>query len=121
MKSDDFYRQNRILAIILIVLFVALSIFVSGSMSTNHDEAANIAAGISIWKYGCFDLYPVNPSFVKLVATIPFLFHQPDIDWKILDDHLEQNKVGSRPEFGIGVSLVRHNIEYAQFISSLLV
>jgi hypothetical protein len=70
MKSNDFYYQNRIFVIILIVVFVVLSIFISKSTSTNHDEAANIVAGISIWKYGCFDLYPVNPPFVKFVAAI---------------------------------------------------
>jgi glutamine amidotransferase-like uncharacterized protein len=115
MKSKDFYRQNRIIVIILIIMFVVLLIFVSKSISTNHDEAANIAAGISIWKYGCFDLYPVNPPLVKFVASIPFLFHQPDIDWKIFNDYSEQNKVSSRPEFSIGLSLIRQNTEYIPF------
>jgi hypothetical protein len=70
MKSNDFYYKNRIFVIILIVVFVVLSIFILKSTSTNHDEVANIAAGISIWRYGCFDLYPVNPPLVKLVAAI---------------------------------------------------
>ncbi|MDR1477982.1 MAG: glycosyltransferase family 39 protein [Planctomycetaceae bacterium] len=83
--------------------------------TTNTDEAANVAAGISIWRYGCLDLYPVNPPLVKFVASIPFLFHQPDIDWELFGKHLEQNKVGSRPEFSIGLSLVRQNTEYISY------
>ncbi|MDR2171011.1 MAG: hypothetical protein LBP59_12785 [Planctomycetaceae bacterium] len=67
MKSDVFYGRNKI---ILIVVFVVLSVFVSLSTSTNHDEAANIAAGISIWKYGCFDCYSVNPPLVKFIDAI---------------------------------------------------
>jgi glutamine amidotransferase-like uncharacterized protein len=114
MKHNDFYYRDGIFVIILIVLSVVLSIFISRSTSTNYDEAANVTAGISIWKYGCFDLYSVNPPLVKLIAAIPFLFHQPDIDWKMFDDHLQQNKAGSRPEFSIGVSLVHRNIESVQ-------
>ena len=116
MKTYNFEQQNKIFVSILIILSVGLFVFVSRSTSTNHDEAANIVAGISIWKYGCFDLYPVNPPFVKLVAAVPFLFHQPDIDWQIFNQHLEQNRTGSRPEFSIGLSLVRQNTNLFRFI-----
>jgi glutamine amidotransferase-like uncharacterized protein len=103
--------RTRLLAAFLVLVFAVLLLLLAGSNTTNMDEAANIAAGMSIWKYGCFDIYPVNPPLVKLVASFPFLFHQPDVDWKILEKHWQMNRVGSRPEFSFGLSLVRQNTE----------
>ncbi|MDR2344951.1 MAG: glycosyltransferase family 39 protein [Planctomycetaceae bacterium] len=105
---------RKFVPIFILILCAVLPLLIGINTAPNQDEAANIAAGISIWKYGCFDCYSVNPPLVKFVAAVPFLFHQPDIDWKILKDHLGRQQIGSRPEFGIGLSLVRHNIEYIQ-------
>lgn len=38
-------------------------------MSPTDDETAHLPAGVSYWQFGRFDLYPVNPPLVKLVAA----------------------------------------------------
>jgi hypothetical protein len=105
----------RILLLVIFVIFVFALIFVSSVNSTNFDESANIAAGLSIWKYGCFDLYPVNPPLVKIIAAFPLLFYQPDIDWQTFENYLEYHCVGTRPEFDIGLSLAQRNPDHIQF------
>jgi hypothetical protein len=69
LQGNEFY-SHRVLVILFFTIYIAFLEWGIVHFSPNMDEAANIAAGISIWRYGCFDLYPVNPSLVKLVAAI---------------------------------------------------
>ena len=52
------------LAYFLLTLYLVCATF------TNKDESGNLAAGLSIWKYGRVDLYSVNPPLVKAVAAV---------------------------------------------------
>ncbi|MDR1480535.1 MAG: glycosyltransferase family 39 protein [Planctomycetaceae bacterium] len=91
-------------------------VFLSAHNGTSNDEAANISASVSIWKYGgCFELYPVNPPLTKLIASIPLLFCKYDIDWQIFDNYLEYHEAGVRPEFSVAYSMVERNADKIQF------
>ena len=45
--------------------------------SPTVDEVAHMPAAISHWQQGRFDLYRVNPPFVRMVATLPVLALEP--------------------------------------------
>ncbi|MDR1384286.1 MAG: glycosyltransferase family 39 protein [Planctomycetaceae bacterium] len=80
--------------------------------SSNHDEAANVVGGLAIWKYGRFDLYCVNPPITRMMASLPIArLERPDVDWTLYEEHVESDKVGSRPEFSLGLGFVRRNTE----------
>ena len=63
----------------LLAIFFILTV---GSMCTNSatsDEVTHIPSGYSYWKYFDYTLNPEHPPFVKLWATIPLLFTQPNL------------------------------------------
>jgi hypothetical protein len=70
------------------------------------DEVGHMAAGLSHWKLGRFDLYHVNPPLVRMVAVVPVLFAEPKYDWSEYSDRLE-----SRSEFDIGRQFISDNGE----------
>ena len=45
-----------------------------------------MAAGLSHWQLGKFDLYHVNPPLVRMVAAVPVLWADPKIDWSQYSD-----------------------------------
>jgi len=72
--------------------------------SPTSDEVAHMAAGVRIWQQQRFDLYPVNPPLVKLVATLPVVLDAPVEDWRHLD-----TTPGTRPEWIVGADFLRAN------------
>ena len=65
------------------------------------DEAAHLPAGVSHWQFGKFRLYHVNPPLVRLVAALPVVALQPEIDWSQYSED-----VRARPSFGIGIAFI---------------
>jgi len=61
----------------------------------------NLVAGLSIWKFGRFDLYNVNPPLVKMVAALPVLAAGYEEDWSGF-----YTGPGARPEFAMGEDFV---------------
>jgi hypothetical protein len=70
--------------------------------SPNNDEIAHLAAGVSHWHLGRFDLYRVNPPFVRMLAALPVLLARPATDWTNIDKEL-------RPEWRVGVDFMKAN------------
>ena len=71
--------------------------------SPTWDEVGHLAAGISHWKTGRFDLYAVNPPLVRVIAAAPVvLFDPPLMDW---------NAYRSNPALRSEVYLGRRMIE----------
>lgn len=60
----------------------------------NWDEMGHLPAGVSHWKFGRFDLYRVNPPLIRLVAAIPVVLADPEMDWHSYN--------ASRGEFVVG-------------------
>ena len=93
---------------ILFVAHTCLVGWVSISCSPNADETAHLAAGGLVWRAGRFDLYPVNPPLVRMVAAFPLTFNSA-IDWSALERAKEQLRWEERPEWTIGAAFVRDN------------
>jgi len=70
------------------------------------DEVGHMAAGLSHWKLGRFDLYHVNPPLVRMVAVVPVLFADPKYDWSAYSE-----APGSRSEFELGRQFIAANGE----------
>lgn len=50
--------------------------------SPTWDEVGHLAAGLSHWQLGRFELYSVNPPLVRTIAAAPVAFiSKPDVDW----------------------------------------
>jgi hypothetical protein len=68
------------------------------------DEVGHLAAGLSHWSLGRFDLYAVNPPLVRTVAALPVALLHPREDWA------RYNKYPSRrAEFMVGRDFIRAN------------
>lgn len=93
---------------IAIALLLAIHALLLGWQAWRYsptiDEPAHLAAGISHWKFGRFDLYRVNPPLVRLVAGLPMLVVEPQTDWSAFTE-----APYARPEFPIGTALANAN------------
>jgi len=52
-----------------------------------YDELGHLAAGVSHWELGRFDLYPVNPPLVRMVASVPVALAGSGFDWRYYNDN----------------------------------
>jgi hypothetical protein len=98
---------------LLYVGIVSCSILLLSNCLTRFpvvDEIAHLPAGLSHVKYSRFDLYRVNPPFVR--TTCAWLGGATDIyDWSRFTD-----QVGYRPEFAIGeIALMERKLDLLKF------
>jgi 4-amino-4-deoxy-L-arabinose transferase-like glycosyltransferase len=96
----------RILPAALLLVQAALLMYGAAVHSPSIDEVGHMAAGLSHWELGRFDLYHVNPPLVRMVAVVPVLFAQPKYDWSQFSD-----APGRRSEFLIGPQFITDNGE----------
>ena len=76
------------------------------------DEIGHLAAGLSHWNTGRFDLYRVNPPLVRMMATIPVLTQDSKIHWK-----WNPKYDTSRPEWDLGAELIEaHGRKYFRLL-----
>lgn len=68
--------QPRTLAILCTLLLAHSGMLAWGAsrQSPTLDEPAHLAAGMTHWQLGRFDLYRVNPPFPRMIAALPLLF-----------------------------------------------
>lgn len=105
------YLRRYATFFIFIILFTLLTWNICCNFS-NFDESAHLVGGLSIWKSGSFGLYNVNPPLPRMVATAPLAFFcKPEVDWSFLEKERRRSNVDSRPEFSMGLSFVRANID----------
>ncbi len=103
-NSHPLNRFSKRYVLCIAVLHLGLltyGIFVHGP---SPDEVGHLAAGLSHWHTGRFDLYRVNPPLVRMLATIPVLTQDPNVRW-------EWNSAydTSRPEWDLGAELIEHH------------
>jgi hypothetical protein len=70
------------MAAALLAIHAGLLAWGASCHSPTIDEVGHLAAGLSHWQRGRFDLYRVNPPLVRMVAVLPVLACQPAIDWR---------------------------------------
>lgn len=72
--------------------------------SPTYDETPHVAAGLSKWRFGQFDLYRVNPPLAEMVATAPLLAIEHAEDWSNFSAEPDE-----RPEFAVGRAFAAAN------------
>jgi hypothetical protein len=79
-----------------------------GYSATRHSptalEGPLLAAGVSHWELGRYELYRVNPPLVRMVAAVPVVLAGCETDWSRFIDG-----PGTRPEYGIGKRFIQIN------------
>ncbi len=92
----------------LAVIFITQASLLTWSAwvhSPTWDELGHLAAGISHWKTGRFDLYAVNPPLTRVIAAAPVvLFDEPQMDWSVY-----RNNASLRSEVYLGRRMVELN------------
>ena len=112
-------NKSRALLASLLVLHAGLVAWIDTRNSPNPDETAHLAAGIAIWQSDRFDLYPVNPPLVRSLAALPVVFGFPEGSWKSLHEIRHDTSGQTRPEWSIGIGLVRDNPDQAMWFFTL--
>jgi hypothetical protein len=95
---------TRFVITLLLTIHAGLLAWQAYRYSPTIDEPAHLAAGISHWKFGRFDLYRVNPPLVRMIAALPMLLVEPKVDWSAFTE-----AAYARPEFAIGSALANGN------------
>ncbi len=86
----------RVLPAALLLAQAGLLAYGAAVHSPSIDEVGHMAAGLSHWQLGRFDLYNVNPPLVRMAATFPVLWADPKTDWADYSDE-PGAPVGVRP------------------------
>jgi hypothetical protein len=75
-------RRREVAAVAVLLLTQgALLAWSAWRHSPTTDELGHLSAGISYWETGSFDVYPVNPPLVRLIAAAPVWAAGAEIDW----------------------------------------
>lgn len=107
-------RTNVFVLSVLLLVHIALLGWSAVRHSPNMNEPSHLAAGISHWKYGRFELFRVNPPLIRMVAALPVLIVGLETDWSKFDD-----KLGTRSEFAVGPDFIAANGERSLWLMTL--
>ena len=104
--------RRRILFVALLLVSQLILAMSSGwCHSPSIDEVGHLAAGLSHWEIGRFDLYAVNPPLIRLVAAIPLLCVNKSVDWSSYSQI-----VAHRAEFPVGRQFIKVNGERSMWL-----
>jgi 4-amino-4-deoxy-L-arabinose transferase-like glycosyltransferase len=95
----------------LLSLHAALLAYSAYVQSPTLNEPGHLAAGLSNWEFGRFEVYRVNPPLVRMVAALPVVAAGYQADWSGFYE-----APGARPEFKMGHDLVTANSERSFFL-----
>ncbi len=111
------WRKRRIEHLLLLLLLLLHTVLLGWSARSHTpvaSEMAHLAAGVSHLQLNRFDLMPVNPPLVRMVAALPVVLATPSTDWGRYDpDPL------SRSEHAVGRDFVNANGERAFWLLTL--
>ncbi|OAI54204.1 hypothetical protein AYO47_03295 [Planctomyces sp. SCGC AG-212-M04] len=82
--------------------------------SPTLNEPGHLVSGIAHWKLGRFEPYAVNPPLVRMVAAIPVLATEYQVDWSGL-----RGRPGERAEFLLGSDFIKVNGSESQRLFEL--
>jgi hypothetical protein len=116
-KKDDSVRKFRGTWFFVIVLLFVHSLLL-GYAATPHSPTALepplLAAGVSHWELGRYELYRVNPPLVRMVAAIPVILVGCETNWTRFVDGPR-----TRPEYAIGSQFIEINGECSFWLITL--
>ncbi len=100
-----FNRRNATLALVsLLAAQAGLVAWAAYRYAPVTDEPGQLAAGLSHWKLGRFELYRVTPPLVRSVAALPVLFADHNTDWS----HYPIG-IGTRADGQVGMDFLQAN------------
>jgi hypothetical protein len=99
-------RTTRTICAIVLATHALLLAWMAKSDSPTWDELGHLPAGLSHWEFGSFELFPVNPPLVRMVAALPVLATDAEPYWTTF-----YVAPGKRPEFGLGLGFIAVNKE----------
>lgn len=76
-----------LLPTLLLAVHAALLVYSSRWQFPTRNEVAHVPAGLVCWHTGDFSLYNVNPPLWKMIATLPTLLLNPEIEKIRLPSH----------------------------------
>lgn len=88
----------------LLAAHLALLMWSAAVQSPTLNEPGHLVGGLSVWEFGRFDVYKVNPPLVRMAAAVPAILVGYEISWENFYDGL-----AARPEFTLGEDLVEAN------------
>lgn len=101
---------RRALSLFVVGLLAIQAGLLTHSAKTNSptfDEVGHLAAGLSHWELGRYELYSVNPPLVRTIAAAPVaLWSKPEVDWGHYRDDPSK-----RTEIFVGRRLIELNGE----------
>lgn len=104
MKRAKNSRGVSIAVGLLLAVHAGLLGYAASVHSPTALEPAQLAAGVSNWEFGRFELYRVNPPLVRLLAAMPLMIVGHQEDWRSFYE-----QPGARPGFSIGNDFVEAN------------
>ncbi|MDR1382367.1 MAG: hypothetical protein LBJ67_00760 [Planctomycetaceae bacterium] len=121
MKINDFmipqikvFRKVWYWVIILLLIHAALLAYSATQHSPTELEGPLLAAGVSHWQLGRYELYRVNPPLVRMVAAIPVVGVGCQTNW---GRFIEGKNV--RPEYSIGCQFIEINGRRSYWLMTL--
>lgn len=91
---------------VILLIHSCLLAYAASRHSPAVDEVGHLAAGLSHWRFGRFDLYAANPPLVRLVATLPLVNQDADTNWT----HYSPDP-SRRAEFAVAQDILAANHE----------
>lgn len=105
-------------SVFIVVALLAVHALLLAYAATRHSPTALggplLAAGVSHWELGRYELYRVNPPLVRMVAAIPVMLVGCEADWSRFVDGPR-----TRPEYSIGSQFIEINGERSFWLMTL--
>ncbi len=111
-KGIDF--PTKVLVVVCVCVQTSLLAWGAWRQSPTCNEVAHLAAGVSYWQFGRFDVYRVNPPLTRLVAAAPCLLTGCATNWASFYD-----APGARPEWEIGKDFIAANRERSLWLYTI--
>lgn len=97
--------------VVLLAIQAVLLAYSATRHSPTHLEPPFLAAGVSHWELGRFELYRVNPPLPRMIAALPVLAVGCKTDWSGFI-----TSPSSRSEYKVGTDFVKANGERTQYL-----
>jgi hypothetical protein len=99
---------------VLLLIHTSLLAYSAHVHSPTLNEPSHLAAGLSHWKFGRFELYRVNPPLVRMVAALPVVAVGYKENWSAFYEG-----PGARPEIDMGEDFAAANGEQTFFLMTI--
>ncbi len=116
-RSKNLFFSPRTVRLVGCAIFILLGAVPAWRSSPTYDEVGLLAAGISHWTTGVFELFAVNPPLIRLIASLPAVMMGYEINPQLIAPFAE-----IRSEFQVGIDfLSRYESFHWAFFSARIV